>query len=93
MKLHKTAKLVKLWKENIYLLEPNYSYEVWFTIRKKLPKYGGEKTKKQFTEKLRNLTDLKMKTITQVKHFWKLLFFSKNLMRDQEAVMLLTYLS
>ena len=83
MKLHKTAKLVKLWKENIYLLEPNFSFEVWFTIRKKLPKYAGEKTKKQFTEKLRNLTDLwkKANENNYTSEAFLETFFAKNLMR------------
>ena len=53
-----TAKLVKLWNENINLIESSRCNEVWFTIRKELSKYGGQKTKKQCTDKLRNLKDL-----------------------------------
>ena len=42
-----TSKLVKLWKENINLIESSRCNEVWFTIRKQLAKYSGEKAKKQ----------------------------------------------
>ena len=57
-----TAKLVKLWKENINPTEPNPCSEVWFTIRKELAKYGGKKAKEQCTDKLNSLIDLYKKT-------------------------------
>ena len=53
-----TAKLVKLWSYLHDLIESSRCNEVWFTIRKELAKYGGEKTKNQFRDKLRNLKDL-----------------------------------
>ena len=53
-----TAKQVKLWKENISPIESSRCNEVWLWIRKELSKYGGEKTKKQCTDKWRNLKDL-----------------------------------
>ena len=42
-----TAKLVKLWKENINLIESNRCNEVWFTIRKELVKYDARKQRKK----------------------------------------------
>ena len=53
-----TSILVKLWKENINLLKSSRCNETWFHIRKELCKHGPKKSKKQCTDKLRNLKEL-----------------------------------
>ena len=49
-----TAALVKLWKENIQLIESSI---IWHTIQIEVSKLGIEKSKRQCIDKLRNLKD------------------------------------
>ena len=52
-----TAVLVKLWKENSQLIESSRCSEAWHTIQTEVSKLGIEKSKRQCTDKLRNLKD------------------------------------
>ena len=52
-----TAVLVKLWKENIQLIESSRCNEAWHIIQIEVSKLGIEKSKRQCTDKLRNLKD------------------------------------
>ena len=52
-----TAVLVKLWKENTQLIESSRCNEAWHTIQIEVSKLGIEKSKRQCTDKLRNLKD------------------------------------
>ena len=52
-----TAVLLKLWKENIQLIESSRCNEAWHTIQIEVSKLGIDKSKRQCTDKLRNLKD------------------------------------
>ena len=53
-----TDKLVKLWKENIVLIESSRSNETSLEIKTEINKSGKEKTVLQYRNKIRNLKDI-----------------------------------